>query len=367
MGCGSSCSTAATTTSSKARYRSGAPDVRCHLCKRDGAFCLITGEKHGKKRGEPETEEERCDRIYLMGIYDSGTVLPKLLYYVKAGVDLDYWWEGRIQNTMRFFLSQKPGETDLHISCKLGADDEDSDRIAVSCVERILLHSTSSQVLGFSLIFNEESESETHKIFHSTLKLRATTVTELEAWVITLSSSADIPPQWEQRMDLSKCDLNTLSAEELLACSYHHIQPDMFRQITNFITKKRNEIRKHPCVSNSIKQGVVPPIIKKGALLVTKGELRYWADLDIFRTCVVWQLLSRADVIYDAGYTWPTPAFEIFPAWCWSQKTFRDASSRLKHLIISVMKIQRCRELEANYILPDELLWIIFVHLPLYP
>eukprot|EP00659_Diplonema_papillatum_P010182 gene10182-15660_t len=60
----------------------------CPACQSNGVFCIVSGREHPVSQPDCESEVERTDRLYLMGAYDSKTLLQELLTYVGNKVPL---------------------------------------------------------------------------------------------------------------------------------------------------------------------------------------------------------------------------------------------------------------------------------------
>eukprot|EP01063_Lacrimia_lanifica_P028439 TRINITY_DN4153_c3_g2_i2.p1 TRINITY_DN4153_c3_g2~~TRINITY_DN4153_c3_g2_i2.p1 ORF type:complete len:545 (+),score=157.81 TRINITY_DN4153_c3_g2_i2:121-1755(+) len=68
------------------KYAPGDQKKACEVCGGKGLFCIGTGERHTLDADELEKLEQ--DRVYLMGIYDSASLLQSLVYYLRHGTSL---------------------------------------------------------------------------------------------------------------------------------------------------------------------------------------------------------------------------------------------------------------------------------------
>eukprot|EP01061_Rhynchopus_euleeides_P039674 TRINITY_DN68073_c0_g1_i1.p1 TRINITY_DN68073_c0_g1~~TRINITY_DN68073_c0_g1_i1.p1 ORF type:complete len:404 (+),score=92.39 TRINITY_DN68073_c0_g1_i1:159-1370(+) len=361
----------------------------CEDCGGSGLFCLVTGLPHTHTAVADGTEEKRADRIYLMGVYDSRTLLFDLLCYIRHGTTLTvfpdcalyvFWLEAnsatvsnidpmkaRLHYGVGKPALQSLGSTPLSriTEIRLGGG---APQLAPSKTAT----AGSANLLVFSLVFDVVDPLDAdHSLFKGTLTLGAKSTQELEAWVITLASVANLPPAWSCALDVSQYDgYSELDTVERAACSSHNIPPKLFVRVQGFIRDKVAEVQR--CTQRSqvrkVICGVGTPVLRgAGALQLSKGELRYWTGVDIFRTSIIWTLLARNDLVYDDHFKFATPNVPLYTLWFWSQANHVNGSSSLRHIIKAVLLCLNSSRLRKKFHLPDELLTIIFVFLPLFP
>eukprot|EP00756_Hemistasia_phaeocysticola_P047677 Hpha_TRINITY_DN22145_c0_g1::TRINITY_DN22145_c0_g1_i1::g.103690::m.103690 len=343
-------------------------------------FCAMTGLRHTLFASAHETEdaEARAERVYLMGIYDSPTLLQELLSYIGHGTTLEKWGTDGMPHVRQFWLEtrsasegaklywkdkrQRKGSAILSSvrSIVLGKRPDTANRKGHQAVRA---HSPELQdvyLRSFSIVFRESSGM-------GSIELTAGSVQEFEAWIISLSHVVGVPPQWGELMDISDSPLLTsLTTWERDVCATHCIPPALYLQVAQLLRRKRDKVRAavgwepredlpltadrdvtvqdHPDLQ-ALKVGIVPARLdaRGGALHVTKGELRYWTRCDIFRTCVMWCMLERKGIIYDPGFRWASPPMSFSLPWRWSPTGMAYAPMILRRSIRSFFLVQRGR------------------------
>lgn len=262
-------------------------------------------------------DEEEADRQYLMGIYDAENLTSDILKYLQSGTMLLKHCRNGKPHFRKFFISEDAKE--------LAWVDPDKPNQSKSAIN---LSEVTSIFLGqYSKVFRRSQTEMTEPEFYlsyslvcnagkRTLDVVAETPSEFEAWLIGLSYVLRMEPVWGKPMDLSTEEGSTkLDPEERERCANHHITPQLYLKLKEVVMERREEVRQSIKMFNGDMDkvyqavgGIHPPSIdKNGALLMTKGELRYLANIDIFRTCVIWKLFERQKLIYDPKYRPPTP------------------------------------------------------------
>ena len=412
------CAASTAETSAASRYapeerggsKKGGHHQDCAQCGGAGLFCLANNGKSHENLTLAETggsHEERADRTYLMGVYDSGSLLYDLLCYVKHGTLLTLLPE-ETQGVFRLIgpgvaLSSAHQTTDastttFQLTTKTGP------RVTVSTpvsrvVEIILgprhaAEQTAQEAWGtahlktFTLVFEGGKDGggdgkdgggeggggcadNPCPYFQGSMTLGSRSTQELEAWVIALASVTGVPPVWASSLDVSVCEgYAQLDVVERAACSSHNIPPMLYVKVQGFVTKKATEVQQ--CTRRSeakkVMCGVRTPVLRgnRGSLRLSKGELRYWTGVDIFRTSIMWMLLARKNLIFDDAFRLATPPVPLYTLWFWSQASHAHGSSSLKHIIKAVLLSQMVPRNPALF-LPSDLLTIVFTFLPLYP
>eukprot|EP01064_Diplonema_japonicum_P016068 TRINITY_DN24095_c0_g1_i1.p1 TRINITY_DN24095_c0_g1~~TRINITY_DN24095_c0_g1_i1.p1 ORF type:complete len:367 (+),score=40.92 TRINITY_DN24095_c0_g1_i1:40-1140(+) len=366
MGCTASTANGIRTIKVAGKYRF---ENECSICGGKGLFCMLTGERHDAPgmavMGDNESETEKADRVYLMGVYDSKTLMHDLLTYTSHGT---------------VFTRQNGGQLMLYLDkTQLSYDDDknketreltDIESITLMGITQNSLTENNTLLRTFRVKFKETQNGKKNKVLTTDLTLEALTIQELEAWVISLSCLSSVPPSWEKYLDVSSCPyIKQLDIVERNACSAHNIPPVFYYKVKEYLIDKKKKIQVNPVHPNcaKIKGGIRPPLLRKGALLVTKGELRFWTSCDIFRTSVIWMLLQRGGVVYDDAYKWATPTVALYTLWYWSSTNHHEGPSALRSTIYTVMLCQRTPRTPVAGRLPDDLLSVIFTFLPMYP
>ena len=354
--------------------------VDCDVCGGQGLFCL-TGVPHDKSQvlRPDSSDERRADRMYLMGVYDSRTLLFDLLCYIQHGTTLKVLHSS---TTMLFWLEPNSSTISLIdinkavLKCGThshGKPMETSASSVLSHIQGITLGAytgkracESANLLVFTLIFDNSAKGDT--VFKGELMLCARTTQELEAWVITLACLTGIAPTWATALDVSCCPgYESLDEVERAACHSHNIPPQLYLRVSSFVQDKVDEVKqcKKRSEAKAVMCGVRTPMLRQqGALRLSKGELRYWTGVDIFRTSIVWTLLERKGVLYDEQFRFATPPVPLYTLWFWSHANHAKGSSSLKIVIKTVLF---CLHRKDYLALPEELLTIVFTFLPMFP
>jgi len=266
---------------------------------------------------DPMRNEEDADQSYLMGIYDAENLVHDILKYLQSGTML--LKHGRVgkPHFRRFFVSE-----DLRDLCWVDPDRPHQGRSSIAITD------ITSIVMGqYSKVFRRNQTEMTEPEFYvsfslvlrggkRTVDVVADTPSEFEAWLIGIASMLNLEPMWGKPLDLSSEEgVGRLDVEEREHCSRYHITPQLYLKLKEVVSARREEVR------TSIKLydgdmakvtkavgGIHPPAIDRaGALYMTKGELRYVANIDIFRTCVIWTLFQRRKLIFDPNFRPLTP------------------------------------------------------------
>eukprot|EP00755_Sulcionema_specki_P017474 Sspe_Gene.64447::Locus_38119_Transcript_1_1_Confidence_1.000_Length_1289::g.64447::m.64447 len=316
-----------------ARYEPGTDHHEQHVlnppvCANCGCagtpYCTMTGQLHVIVGSPRETHGDRLRREYLMMIYDSPTLLQELLRYVSQSIPRSLTING------------KEVRDECRIQCRSDISNGDPTAVLHLGTGKVMLKDVRSLTIGrgrgsrgYYNPFETKKASQEGYIrtlgivlsSKSTILLRTSDVEEMEARMIVISQICQLPPTWALPMDISfyRESMAHLDSFERVACSMHNIPPPLFLQLVALIEHKRDSVLK----SNKYKQGkwgIQPGLIDPAtkAILVTRGELRYWSMCDIFRTCALWCLLSRRSLIYDPNFAWVSPKMTLvssFPVW----------------------------------------------------
>ena len=274
-------------------------------------------------------DTEESDKRYLMAVYDSLTLVQDVTKYLKAGtVMLKHGRSGDPHDRL-FWIATVGHTMDL-----LWMDNAKKDsRSSISLPE------VSSITLGpFSKVFKRHKMDHSKKEFFlsftltmrdgsRTVDIVAPSLPDFEAWILGLCHVARVDPVWgkplciqdfeKQKSDFAiECNTaaGTLSADELELCSLNYIFPSDYKKVKDRVEKIRDEVQLHMRLfANNAEQAFValggihlPQINHKGAILMTKGELRHHCsrfNLDIFRVCEIWKHFSKISLVYDPSFT----------------------------------------------------------------
>eukprot|EP00997_Jenningsia_sp_PLL12_P003097 NODE_155_length_2348_cov_91.613310_g135_i0.p1 GENE.NODE_155_length_2348_cov_91.613310_g135_i0~~NODE_155_length_2348_cov_91.613310_g135_i0.p1 ORF type:complete len:527 (-),score=171.96 NODE_155_length_2348_cov_91.613310_g135_i0:112-1692(-) len=270
---------------------------------------------HHNNQTRTSYDEDEADRQYLMGIYDAENLVHDILKYLQSGTILLKHGRSGKPHFRKFALS---GDlTELHWA------DPDTPRTRPSIVE---LREITGIILGqYSKVFRRNHSDMTEPEFYlsfslmvksgkRTIDVVAETASEFEAWLMGLSNVLKMEPRWGKPLDITvEESYGKLSKEEQDSCSKYHITPQLYCKLKDVVEERRQEVRQSIRLfdgdMDKVYQavgGIHPPCIDKyGALLMTKGELRYLANVDIFRTCVIWKLFGNQRLIYDPDFRPP--------------------------------------------------------------
>ena len=271
-------------------------------------------------------DSDEADKKYLMAVYDSTSLVQDVTKYLKAGTTM--MKHGRIGSPHdRLFwvalVANKP--TLLWV---------DPEKRSSSAKTTIPLADISSVVLGpFSKVFKRHAVTNQSKDFFlsftlhlcddsRTVDIVAPTLPDFEAWVLGICHAAQVDPYFGKKLKLPKDDFShRLTEQERALCEDWYIFPQAFVAVKDRIVTLRNEVQQHLRIfGNNAEQAFValggihlPQVNSKGAILMTKGELRHHCtpyNIDIFRVCEMWQLFSDQNLIYDLSYV-PATHFGI--------------------------------------------------------
>eukprot|EP01064_Diplonema_japonicum_P028315 TRINITY_DN4316_c3_g1_i1.p1 TRINITY_DN4316_c3_g1~~TRINITY_DN4316_c3_g1_i1.p1 ORF type:complete len:1057 (+),score=314.94 TRINITY_DN4316_c3_g1_i1:114-3284(+) len=273
-------------------------------------------------------DEEEADKHYLMSVYDRDHLVSDLLKYLQCGTVLmkhgrqgkphkrKFWIEGQTE----LVYSEEPSTTG-----QAHGGGKDKKTIPLSSVTAI--------VLGmFSKVFKRSKPTPATDGFYQaftlvikggsrTIDVVAETVSEFEAWLLGLSNLLKLEPTWGEPLEFSQLPSSdeekaarSMTPREREACQMHHIRPSHLISVRRVVEEKREEVlanrRLFDGDMGKVFQAMggihAPSLDTNNALLMTKGELRYYTDIDIFRTCVIWKLFHEQNLIHDPKFRLPT-------------------------------------------------------------
>eukprot|EP00742_Colponemidia_sp_Colp-10_P013782 GILJ01015598.1.p1 GENE.GILJ01015598.1~~GILJ01015598.1.p1 ORF type:complete len:735 (-),score=43.26 GILJ01015598.1:40-2244(-) len=293
-----------------------APDVASKLPNQPVSAADLTQRKLSITK-KHDTEE--ADKKYLMAVYDSLTLVQDVTKYLKAGTVMTKHGRSGSPHPRLFWVSSVVNKTALMWV--------DPDKRSTSAKTNIPLSDVCSVVLGpFSKVFKRNPIGIDNKDFFlsfslilrddsRTIDIVAPTLPDFEAWVLGVSHMAHVDPFWGKRLVLPNDEHSArLSEQEKTLCETWYIFPSAYIAVKDRIVDLRDEVRQHlRLFGNNAEQAFValggihlPQVNHKGAILMTKGELRHHCNsynVDIFRVCEIWRVLNAQDLVYDPAFT----------------------------------------------------------------
>lgn len=281
-------------------------------------------EKRKRMKGNGATKKydtEEADREYLMTVYDSCTLVHDVTKYLKAGtIMLKHGRRGSPHDRL-FWVTVASFRMEL---VWIDPANRTGERACIS------LNDVGHISLGcFGKVFRRNPYPNTDKNFFfcftvalkdggRTVDIVAPSLPDFEAWVLGLCHLARIDPYWGKPLDISTYpEANGFSPEERALCEQHYIFPTHYQKIKEKVVGLRDEVHLHlRLFGNDHEQAYaslggihLPQVNDQGAVLMTKGELRYHCSpfqTDIFRVCKIWIQFHRMGIIYDPSFTPPT-------------------------------------------------------------
>eukprot|EP01062_Namystynia_karyoxenos_P041152 TRINITY_DN29968_c3_g1_i1.p1 TRINITY_DN29968_c3_g1~~TRINITY_DN29968_c3_g1_i1.p1 ORF type:complete len:1097 (+),score=398.15 TRINITY_DN29968_c3_g1_i1:162-3452(+) len=282
-------------------------------------------------------DEEEADKHYLMGIYDADGLVQDIVRYLQCGTHLVKHGRNGKPHKRKFSINES--KTEL---CWVDEAASETKRSSHQLKE------ITGIIMGqYSRVFKRQSQCGPHvsgfynsftlvvKQGKRTIDCVADTISEFEAWLLGLANLLSLEPVWgaplrldmltpEQRQEDEEAvqgssasgESRKLTQREVEVGLRHHIRPSLIRKVKQKIVDRRDEvIQNMRLFDNDMEKvyqamgGIHPPSLdSRGALLVTKGELRYYAGVDIFRTCVLWKLFEEQNLLFDPHFRVPTYA-----------------------------------------------------------
>ena len=277
-------------------------------------------------------DSEESDKRYLMAVYDSLTLVQDVTKYLKAGTVMLKHGRSGAPHDRLFWISTVGFSMELLWMDSAKKETRNS----------VPLPDVGSISLGpFSKVFKRHPYDHMRKEFFLsfTVTMRdgsrsvdivAPSLPDFEAWILGLCHIARVDPFWGKPLQLAEMKgkktpfalecmdaVAVLSPEEVQLCSTNYIFPQDYLKVKEKVEKIRDEVQLHMRLfANNAEQAFValggihlPQINHKGAILMTKGELRHHCsryNIDIFRVCEVWKHFNKIDLVYDPSFTPPT-------------------------------------------------------------
>ena len=267
---------------------------------------------------------DEAENKYLMRVYDSKTLVADLAKYLEHGSTLVKHGRKGTPHARRMWVNQKDG--------KMYYKDPSQDVKVKEVVKSTALSAVTGLVLGpYSKVFlrskMDPSTPTAHLSFtievsggileKKTVDVVAANLVDFEAWVIGLSNICNVEPTWGGPLD-NKMDprYQDLAPSHRQHCSEQHIPPTVYFSVRSILEKKREDLIANVRIFKGSIADVytamggihVPALDKHGAMLFTKGELRFlcqqW-EVDVFRVCALWGMLAEERLIFDPNFSVP--------------------------------------------------------------
>ena len=275
-------------------------------------------KKMKQSAGNAKYEADEADKQYLMTVYDSTTLVYDVTKYLKAGTIMKKHGRAGDPHDRLFWITTVSFRLEL---VWVDPEERNGDR------KSIQLPDVSYISLGpFSKVFKRKkwNMQDENALLAFTIGLKdqsrtvdivATTLPDFEAWTLGLCHLVKVDPHWGQTLNVSKDPaVGQLNASERVVCEQHYIPPSEYIKIKEKVVGIRDEVAMHMRLfGNDAEQAYValggihlPQVNHMGAVLMTKGELRFHCNpfrIDIFRVCKIWSLFAEQCIVYDPSFT----------------------------------------------------------------
>eukprot|EP01065_Artemidia_motanka_P013561 TRINITY_DN17567_c0_g2_i5.p1 TRINITY_DN17567_c0_g2~~TRINITY_DN17567_c0_g2_i5.p1 ORF type:complete len:657 (+),score=186.09 TRINITY_DN17567_c0_g2_i5:96-2066(+) len=279
-------------------------------------------ERHKREEQRRQQDEEKRERQrqhdedYVSSIYDTDGLIVEILRYLQGGCELSIVSPSGERERCRFWLHRNGPSlcwTDPQTVAR-GARENKSipaERRLLSSVTEVLLGATTKTMkraaagqdyyLAFSILMQKDGTPER-------VDCVAEQLVDFEAWVLGLAHLLKIDPQWGEPLKVEKDKKHKeLTPEEKAVAAKHHIQPALMQDAKEIMRERAAEVAHQrwlfdgdmEAVWKAVGGPVQPVLDHNGALLVTKGELRFETGLDIFRATALWTTLRDLHIIFD--------------------------------------------------------------------
>jgi hypothetical protein len=274
--------------------------------------------KMKQSAGNAKYEAEEADKQYLMTVYDSTTLVYDVTKYLKAGTVMKKHGRSGDPHDRLFWITTVSFRLEL---VWVDPENRNGDR------KSIQLPDVASIALGpFSRVFRRTNWSTADDNFFMcftlnmkdqsrTVDIVASTLPDFEAWTLGLCHLVKVDPHWGKPLDVSKDPATKeLSASERALCEQNYIAPLDYIKVKTKVVGIRDEVAMHMRLfGNDAEQAFValggihlPQVNHMGAVLMTKGELRFHCSpfkIDIFRVCKIWAVFAEQCIVYDPSFT----------------------------------------------------------------
>lgn len=275
--------------------------------------------------GETEGGKATDGRTYLMRVYDSPTLVTDLVKFLRGGTVM--MKHGRIGKPHRrlFWISSARGKPEL-LWMDPNAKNPERSMVKLEDVAYIKLGC-------FSKVFKRHPLKPDNDAFFRcftiglkngsrTVDMVADTLADFEAWVVGLCWMIGVDPCWGGKPDITRQPgFENLTFLESNLCETNYIMPQDYLKLKQSVQTRIVQVKEvvEKCGKNlELAQRELdmihpPKINRKGAMLMTKGELRFLVPetkLDIFRISFIWIHFEQIDLIFDPNFS-PATSFGV--------------------------------------------------------
>ncbi|PWV13665.1 putative kinesin [Trypanosoma cruzi] len=260
-----------------------------------------------------------------MRVYDSPTLVHDLIRFLRGGTVMlkhgrsgrphfRYFWVTISQNSRKLVWTEPESKITAERS---SIDLDDVSFIQLGCFSKVFKrHPVASTDPSFYRSFTLGLKSGGR-----TVDIVAGSLPDFEAWIVGLSNLVRVDPVWGGKLDITKeAHFEQLNCFEASLCEMNYIYPSQYILLKKRV--KRIAMRTlgvlEQCGNDATKAykilgGIHPPAVnEKGAVYLTKGELRFIGlnDMDILRITKVWILFQQMNLVYDENFV-PATTFGV--------------------------------------------------------
>lgn len=273
------------------------------------------------KDAQSSSNPDRMARMHLMRVYDSPTLVSDLTKFLRGGTVMVK--HGRLGKPHKrlFWVSSSRGKPELLWMDPDAKDQgrtvlrlEDVAYLKMGCFSKVFKrHPIKPSNPQFFLCFTIGLKSKDR-----TVDVVADSLADFEAWVVGLSWMIGVDPCWGGKPDISKEEgFSQLSFFECTLCETHYIMPMEYLTLRAAVEERRAIVKewmeKYPDDLKRLEAELdmihPPEINEHGALLLTKGELRFLCPeikLDIFRISHIWVQFESMNLVFDPSFSLAT-------------------------------------------------------------
>ena len=271
-----------------------------------------------KKLDVKKRNKEKADTDYVTNIYDREGLVGQIIQFLQGGckvhiaengerVPAKMWLQASPDSLRWCYTGTQPSGTQprsqtfgVNISVikplRLGHTKE------LKSIQRL---TKEEQMLCVTIPFSEAEQ----KSGATSVSIICREVVDFEAWVLGLSHVKRNEPTWDQPFKLEKSLLKAgLTNNEAQALANNCIPASVFVTARDKIMARTKEVKHHLWVHDGDQEkawqatGIRPYLSSREALYATKGEIRHYTDLDIFRACKLWEVMASQHLIFDPKY-----------------------------------------------------------------
>lgn len=272
-----------------------------------------------RRKKTPE-ELALAEKHYLMSIYDSKTLVADIAKFLESGTKVmkhgragdPHQKHARVRNGFLYWFD---------VTAKTEAEQ------VKSCIP---MSGIGSIVLGpHSRVFRRNPIEPSHPDYFlsftlnlkdgsRSLDLVADNLVDFEAWVIGAVNMCQVDAHWGRPLNcaaLEPAEYAQLTPFEKALCDKENLLPSVYSKVRAKVIEQRNDIAMHmrafrgdkAAAFHTMGGGIhMPSMGENGAVLITKGELRYHCspfNVCIFRVCKLFEFFKDQGLIYDPEYT----------------------------------------------------------------